>query len=521
MMLSAVPDDLEDTRPAIRVGSELHETCDEAVAALAADSTVYQRAGMLVHVTRTPGEAPIIRQVSAANLRERLSAYARWERASTKKLGVWERCLPPDNVVQAVLDPGRAGARVRNLIGILEAPSLRPDGTAIEEPGYDTATGYLYEPEIAFPRVPRTLSQEIARRALGALLEPFADFPFRGDSDRTAIVAALLTMIGRPAIAGATPAFIVDASTPGSGKTMIADVVAIIATGRTAPRMTFSDDLEEVAKNLAACALQGERALMFDNIAVPFGGGPIDLVLTAEDAVKMRILGRSETPDMRWRAVMMGTGNNVTWRGDTFRRVLVPRLEPTVENPEERTGFRHEDLRSWVRSQRPRLVCAAMTLLRAFVEAGAPQGAGKLWGSFESWSKLVPAAIVWAGGADPMGCRPAADDDSRDEERASVGMLLGAVLRLAPQNGITARGLIDVLYTSDVMRGEAPPDGWEDTREAIDGLTRTPTGKRPDAAKLALVCRKWRRRVVDGRKLEAVKGHGGVARWFVVPAGLT
>ena len=248
-----------DTRPVIRTGTEIHATCDEAVDALARDADLYQRTGLLCHVTRSPGEAPIIRLVTAANLRERLTACARWERASTKKLGAWERCTPPDAVVQAVLHPGRAGARVRHLMGLLEAPSIRPDGTAIEEPGYDALTGYLYEPEIVFPRIPRTLSRELAARALTALREPFEDFPFRGEADRMAIVAALLTIIARPAIAGSTPAFIVDASTPGSGKTLIADVVAIIATGRGAPRMTFSADPEEVSKNLGACALQGER----------------------------------------------------------------------------------------------------------------------------------------------------------------------------------------------------------------------------------------------------------------------
>ena len=103
----------------IRVGNEIHTMCDDAVAALASDPDLYQRTGLLCHVTRSPGDAPIIRQVSAANLRERLTACARWERASTKKLGVWERCTPPDTVVQALMHPARAGARVRNLVGLI------------------------------------------------------------------------------------------------------------------------------------------------------------------------------------------------------------------------------------------------------------------------------------------------------------------------------------------------------------------------------------------------------------------
>lgn len=520
--VAAVPD---DDRPVIRLGTELHEVVDAAVEALALDPHLYQRTGHLVHVTREVGEGPVIRQVGVANMRERLTACARWERLEKKKRGdevVVEsvRCLPPDTVVNACLHPGRCGDKVRPLMGIIEAPSLRPDFSIIEEPGYDVATGYLYEPSATFPRVPSDdkLTQATGRRGWTAVSDWLGDFPLRGEADRAACAAGALTVLARPAILGATPAVIVDASTPGSGKTLIVDCIAIMTTGRGAPRMTFSEDVDEVAKNLGACALQGERIVAFDNIAIPFGGGPIDMVLTADDAVKLRILGKSETPDTRWRACIFGTANNASWKGDTFRRVLAPRLEPTVENPEERTGFAHEDLRAWMRENRPRLVVAALSMLRAFHLAGAPRGGVKLWGSFEAWSKIIPAAIVWAGGADPMGCRPSADEDARDEERAGVGVIMSAILRLAPADGpgVTARGITDLLWPSDRMKGHpGPPDGFDDAREAIEALTHTPSGKKPDASKLGYILRKWRRRVVGERRLVVAPDRTGVARWGV------
>lgn len=509
---------------------------ERGIDALAADPHLFQRDGILVHVTRSPGAAPVIRTISPANMRERLTAAAQWLKLMPQRKGEeqkgdiggnWQRCIPPDNIVHACLHPGRCGDKIRVLLGIIETPALRPDGTAIEDPGYDAATGYLYEPSIDFPRIPdagklAVRGQEIGARALKALAEPFADFPFRSEGDRMACIAGVLNLLARPAILGAVPAVIVDASTPGSGKTMIVDCIAIQATGRSAPRMCFADDSDEVAKVLGACALQGERLIAFDNINVPFGGGPVDMALTAEDTTKFRTLGKSETPDQRWRTCMYGTANNATWRGDTFRRVLAPRLEPTVENPEERTGFAHEDLRAWVRENRGRLVCAGLTLLRAFYMAGKPRGAIKLWGSFEAWSQIVPAAIVWAGGADPMSCRPVADDESRDEERASVSTLLSAILRLQPEGGITCRALVDSLFTSERMRGEdRRPDEYDDAREAVEALTKCPPGKKPDANKLGYVLRKWRRRVIADRRLEAGTNRNGVAKWFVVERSST
>ncbi len=48
------------------------------------------------------------------------------------------------------------------------------------------------------------------------------------------------------------------------------------------------------------------------------------------------------------------------------------------------------------RTERPRLVRAALTLLRAWVVAGRPDMGLPLWGSFEEWSRVVPAALVFA-----------------------------------------------------------------------------------------------------------------------------
>ncbi|MFO0751396.1 MAG: hypothetical protein U1F43_37865 [Myxococcota bacterium] len=51
------------------------------------------------------------------------------------------------------------------------------------------------------------------------------------------------------------PACIFDASTRGSGKSLQADVIAMVTTGRTAPRMSWPGDEIELEKVLAAYAL--------------------------------------------------------------------------------------------------------------------------------------------------------------------------------------------------------------------------------------------------------------------------
>jgi hypothetical protein len=397
---------------------------------------------------------------------------------------------------------------------------MRPDGTVLQSPGYDAATGFLYAPNAEFPPVPEAPTQDDAKAALVELSEPFADFPHASAAHLAVDLSGVLTAVARPAVVGNGPAVIQDAPTRGSGKTLKADAISTIATGRATSKMGYPTNDEELEKVLGAYALRGATLINFDNVTRPFGGGPIDRCLTAGDAVELRILGKSEVPSLRWRAFIVATGNNVELHGDTARRVMISRLESPLENPEERTGFKHPDLLGWIRLERPRLVCAALTLLRAYVVAGRPDVGVKPWGSFETWSSLIPAALVWAGAENPMQARPSFDA-GREPEKLALQSLLHDIPRLdgAKTNGVTAKEIIGQLYTADRLRGQATPDGFDDLRDAIDGLTNNPPGKAPNAGKLGYALRKFRDRIVRGRKIVGTADRNGVIRWTVSGAG--
>lgn len=310
-----------------------------------------------------------------------------------------------------------------------------------------------------------------------------------------------------------------DASTRGSGKTLQSDVVSLIATGRTTAKMNYPSDDAELEKVLGVYALRGTAIVNFDNITRQFGGGPLDRCLTAEDTVELRILGKSEIPTLRWRSVIVATGNNITLTGDTARRVLISRLESDLENPEDRAEFMHPDLLGWVRTERTRLVAATLTLLRAFFVAGCPQGGVKPWGSFSPWAQFVPAAVVFAGGADPMLTRPSIE--GREEpEKLALAVILRDLPRLdAQKTGLTAKTMLQVLYPIERVRGQhVAPDGYDDLREAIELLVRTRPGSMPDASRLGFELGKLRGRVVGQHKLEVTptKTRSGANRWQVV-----
>ena len=420
-------------RPIVRLDSELHRAVDEASDALALSPDLFQRDAQLVQVLQTGGDnltgrdAPAVRQLGLPTLREVMTRVAVFEKLDGRS-GHPNRCLPTDALVAGVLNRGRWPG-LPHLVGVIEAPALRPDGSIIQQPGFDAATGYLYVPSLRFPAIADAPTQGDASRARAELEEVFADFPFRGPENRSAALAGLLTLLARPAINGSTPAVLTDANVRGSGKTLVVDSISLIATGRATPKMSYPSDDVELEKVLASYALRGASTINFDNITRPFGGGPLDRCLTAVNSVELRVLGKSEIPTLPWRAVIFGTGNNLVLTGDTARRVIVCRLESPLENPENRSGFRHPNLLQWVSRHRARLVRAALTILRGWIVAGKPRGNCDTWGSFEAWAAIVPPALVFAGATDPLRAR-AEHTGIEDEDKLALEAILDGWSRL-------------------------------------------------------------------------------------------
>lgn len=551
----ALPEEPEPSaprKPTIIVTHELLTNTTEAIAALKRDENIYQRETKLVFVTRVTREqseesapvmgddgqvhrqlvegSPQICEMETPTLRERLSEVAnfqKWNKKSEELVPI----VPTDEIVGAVRKraswPG-----IRSLIGIVETPTLRPDGKIVQAPGYDSSTKYLYMPSENFPEVfDEKATQENAKWALGFLNECFEDFPYVSAAHRAVPIAAILTLVARPAILGSIPAILFDASTRGSGKTLQTDAISTITTGRGAPRMNYTSDDVELEKILAGYALRGSSFICLDNIPAmrPFGGGPMDRVITARDDVELRILGATKIVTLPWRALIMATGNNVSFHGDTSRRVLMARLEPTEEKPEQRTKFKHEDLLGWIRVQRPRLVSAALLILRAYFRAGRPDMGCSRWGSFEEWGRLIPNAIVFAGGADPMLARPEGEEEVDDQMR-SIRTIVTWLRKTLEDEDFRISSVIDLLFKSqrvqDPVNGGYKQDGLEDIRDAISTLV----GKRgmkqegrltyPDPVEFGRRLAAYKGRVISGLRLVTRTGGGGVMRWRVVPMGI-
>ena len=492
-------------KPRIIIRTAECDVVDDAIAALGRVEGVYCRGQLLVHVVRDasklagivhPGGAARIVPLGVAGVRDRLTAAAEWVSLREKQGEIEETPAHPPAWAAPAVESRKSWPRMRYLEGIVESPVLRPDGSILDRRGYDDATGLLYLPNIRYPGVPRLPSKADARAAADEILDVVADFPFKTDAHRAAWLAGVLTPLARYGFRGPSPLFLMDANVRGAGKTLLADVTGEILSGRPMPRTPQATDETEEIKRITAIAIEGDRVVLIDNIGKALGSGALDTVLTGT-VWSERILGKSEKVSLPLLTVWYGTGNNITFKGDTARRCLHIRLDSDLERPECREGFKHPDLLAWTHEHRGRLAVAALTILRAFTSAGRPDVGLKPWGSFEGWSALVRSAIVWTGLADPGDTR--AELDQVDTDSMVLRDLVAGWLELPGDWGTSGCTVAQAL---EALRDDGDGSKYGRLRAALGEMCPHPTGQLPTARKLGNALRHFRGRVVDGRKLQ-------------------
>jgi hypothetical protein len=122
-----------------------------------------------------------------------------------------------------------------------------------------------------------------------------------------------------------------DAPTMGSGKALLADITAMIATGKTDAGCDVTGDEAGDRKRITAILVAGDPVVLFDNIGRVLKGDVLSALLTSED----RILGASQTVTVTNLTTWMATGNNLDVGGDLATRVLICRIDAGIGSGHE------------------------------------------------------------------------------------------------------------------------------------------------------------------------------------------
>ncbi len=490
--------------------SEAVDACEAILARpdLPTEYRTFQRGGQLVRVATLPASAMadgvsrpagavVIMEAQKAFLMDVLGRFASFEKFNARA-EAWKPANPPKELAETI--QARAGLwPVPPLRGVVACPTMRADGSLLLFPGYDAASGYFMAHGLHV-EVTDAPGLADARAALDALAALLAGFAFVEPLDCSVALALILTAVARPALAS-VPVFAITAPVRGSGKSTLLDIAAVIATGRRSAVLSATSDHAELEKRLIGCLLSGDALVSLDNIN---GNLRSDLLCqaTTSEAVKVRPLGASSQVEIPNTALWSANGNNLALSGDLSRRAVLCRLDPGMERPEERNFAFDPVARAMER--RAEYVAAALTIMRAYVAAGRPGLGLSPFGSFERWSGMVRAAMVWAGAADPCESRAAVMED--DPEAI---MLRALVAAWWDRFGRTPRTVKEI-----VKAGEEDDCPLAEVLHDIAG-----EGRAINTRRLGWWLRRQAGRIVNGMKLTQYSLSTGSAQWKVLPGG--
>jgi putative DNA primase/helicase len=344
-------------RPVIRYSAlQVNTLADQAEQSLLnAGTDIFTRADRLLRpgfseVPAADGRTTVaagLYVLDHAGLIEELNRAAEWQ-AFDGRSKKWVVINPP-SLIARVLISRKGRWKLRSVDGIINCPTMRPDGSILSQPGYDHATRLYYMPDPSFrlPAISQKPTREGAEAALQLLSDLLAEFPFVQGVDKAVAFSMLISAVVRGAL-GMVPVHAFTAPTPGSGKSYLADVTTAITSGRWCPVITPGKSEEELEKRLGAMLLAGYPTISLDNVSTELSGDALCQV-AERPIVRIRILGTSETPECEFRGILLPVAGG-------------------------RSGIDTARLGRWLRSVKGRPVAG-----RKFVITGTPHGLAS-WG---------------------------------------------------------------------------------------------------------------------------------------------
>lgn len=473
-------------KPLIRLeAGEQNLILSAAEHVLSACDGYYQSKGSVVRL-RSTGSDVVIEPATEQTMALALSTAADWEKYDGRSKA-WVRCDPPVRLCQMLLKANTYDA-LPELSGIAHQPFFRKgDGALVTRPGYDRLSGIYAEFRPQAFVLPEP-SREAAERALTRLLALLEEFHFAGDTDRSAMLSAMLTAAVRPSLPLA-PAFGLTAASPGSGKSYASRLALSFASAGEPFNMSYPANSEEASKAMLAALIQAPAAIAFDDMQtdwLPFG--VINRMLTS-DTITERVLGSSRVMTAGTNCFVIGTGNNVGPVRDMCRRVVSIRLAPPSSAPAmlEYKGQPVEE----VRANREAYVADALTIIAAWQQTGRPKADVSPIGSFGDWSDLCRQPLLWLGLPDPA--TSLMEQVRNDPDTAALAAFMEAWLFQFSQKPVTVRKIVQTVHDE--------PD--QDLAEAI---TELPVMDRNfvNPSKLGWFLKKNMERIIDGYVIRQV-----------------
>jgi len=228
------------------------------------------------------------------------------------------------------------------------------------------------------------------------LADLVTDFPFKDAASRDNFFGLLLTPLLRPALDGNAPMHLVMSAVERCGKTkLIEEILGGVVLGMPTPATQLPKDIDSLGKQILSFLIGGRAVLHLDNLPNHIDSGALASMLTCS-SWSDRVLGRSEIVTVPNNLTLVASGNNVSFSGELAKRTVPIELQPFDDKPEERTDYKHPQLRKYIRENRPRILGALVSMVEAWKAEGCPLS-GNPFGGFESWAGVIGGILELHG----------------------------------------------------------------------------------------------------------------------------
>jgi len=452
-----------------------------------------------------------IRRMTPLQLSKRVDKSYHVIRRQGKNKSVIKEEIFPEAVAQRSMSLVDELPNLKNLRMVTHTPVIRADGTVLDAPGFDEASGVLYLPErgLYVEPVPRDPSRVELKDAAELVLSIYEDFPFVSDHDRANYLGCLFIPLIRSLVPPPYKMLIIGAPQRGSGKSLLAELMRTIHGG------VFRSEIpreEDERRKVITSILDSTSApvVQFDNVTGVLRSSTMDGLLTSATWSDRR-LGVNVNLELPNDRLWIATGNNVHIGGDLERRVLWCTINARMEKPELRPAesFHIQHIDHWVREHRGEVIHALLVMVRAWAAAGMKREKDPTSDSFGPLVAVLRGIMAHAGIEGELGHQSSApihvDPDAEEHME-----FIHAVERAFGTGEWTVRDLLDKVSDfadeDEGIRGDELPGD-------VSSMLKMKQGSAVKSLGRWLGYRKDR--VVDGRVIQS-RGDGKSAlRWHL------
>jgi len=402
---------------------------------LVKDPNAFQRNGELariIHCVDEDGTSHRIQNANRAVLHDMIVQKMDFANSEGNPVAV------PDNVIRLVATSAwrEEDPPYRPIKKINTCPSLRSDGTAIEDSGYDEQSHIWSEfPDNLRVDIPTSPTQKDGIAAAKWLLDLFHEFPFVDEASRTHLIVLLLTLVCKELIPGLIPLFIIDANNQSAGKTLLCVCVYEIATGSDKPYTMHQGNESQMRADLITALRSGFHFLVYGNLDPDkvFRSKVLSDTLTSGAIYDRKYLTNDEYLFAKNEAQIVANGNNVQVDTDIMDRSIWIQLCAEEEHPEDRDPKTFKvykehkmHLKDYCRVHRSEILSKVLTVAMSYL-AAENKPKGQHWGKFPEWAEVIGSMAEFVGLKDFRGNTEALRK-TKNVEKSEIARFLFEVL---------------------------------------------------------------------------------------------